>query len=49
MIKAMSLFTESQTGLKIKLSYISSVDIEVMPTAKACCFPSAIIAYQKKQ
>lgn len=25
-------------------TYISSVDNEVIPTAKACCLPSAIIA-----
>ena len=30
------------------MNYILSVDITVMPIATACCFPSAIIAYQMK-
>ena len=48
--KNITLFTRSLISLtKSNSTYISSVDIEVMPTAKACCFPSAMIAYEKEK
>ena len=28
------------------LTYISSADIVILPTAIACCFPSAVIAWE---
>ena len=39
--------TWQQVWVKKKMlnTYISSVDKDVRPTAKACCLPSAITAY----
>jgi len=35
---------ESEVKKTIYITYISSVDRAVIPTANACCFPSAITA-----